>query len=131
MRNVNKTVWELLAGILFSGAVLLLIGILAAGDKVYFAAGLGIGVLVAIFMTIHIYVSIEKSIDVGEGGARNSVIISYVIRTLVLLASILITGIFKLGSLVGLLLGILTLKVAAYIQPVTHKFIEGIKSGSR
>lgn len=127
MKKINKTVWELLAGIILCGAVLLLAGILLAPDKLSYTAGLGIGLLVAVFMTFHMYVSIEKAIDAGEGSARTTVISSYAVRTLVMIGSILLVGLFEAGNLIAMVLGIMTLKVAAYLQPITHKFIEGVK----
>ena len=78
-------------------------------------------------MTFSISSSVQQAVDRGEGGAKVKMISSYVIRTVVVLLVIVLTGVLKLGSLVGLLLGIMTLKVAAYIQPYTHKFLTGGK----
>lgn len=127
MGNINKTVWELLLGILLSGIILEILGVMVVKDKLYYSAGLGIGIGLAIFMTFSISASVQKAVDVGEGGAKMKMISSYVIRTVVVLTVIVITGVMKLGHLVGLILGIMTLKVAAYIQPVTHKFLTGGK----
>ncbi len=127
MRNINKTVWELLLGILISGIILEIIGVMIVKDKLFYSAGLGIGILLAVFMTFSISSSVEKAVDMGEGGAKTKMVSSYVIRTVIVLAVIIFTGIMKLGNLVGLILGIMTLKVAAYIQPITHKFITGGK----
>ncbi len=127
MRNINKTVWELLLGILISGIILEIIGVMIVKDKLFFSAGLGIGILLAVFMTFSISSSVEKAVDMGEGGAKTKMVSSYVIRTVIVLAVIIFTGIMKLGNLAGLILGIMTLKVAAYIQPITHKFITGGK----
>lgn len=127
MRNINKTVWELLLGILISGIILEIIGVMIVKDKLFYSAGLGIGILLAVFMTFSINSSVEKAVDLGEGGAKAKMISSYAIRTAILLAVMILTGVMKLGNLVGLILGMMTLKVAAYIQPVTHKFITGGK----
>lgn len=127
MRNINRTVWELLLGILLTGAILEVLGVMIAGDKLFYSIGLLIGVVLAIFMTFSISSSVQQAVDRGEGGAKVKMISSYVIRTVVVLLVIILTGVLKLGSLVGLLLGIMTLKVAAYIQPYTHKFLTGGK----
>ncbi len=127
MRNINRTVWELLLGILLTGAILEVLGVMIAGDKLFYSIGLLIGVVLAIFMTFSISSSVQQAVDRGEGGAKVKMISSYVIRTVVVLLVIVLTGVLKLGSLVGLLLGIMTLKVAAYIQPYTHKFLTGGK----
>ncbi len=127
MRNINRTVWELLLGILLTGAILEVLGVMIAGDKLFYSIGLLIGVVLAIFMTFSISSSVQQAVDRGEGGAKVKMISSYVIRTVVVLLVIVLTGVLKLGSLVGLLLGIMTLKVAAYIQPYTHRFLTGGK----
>ena len=127
MRNINRTVWELLLGILLTGVILEILGVMIAGDKLYYSIGLLIGVILAVFMTFSISSSVQQAVDRGEGGAKVTVISSYVIRTVVVLLVIILTGVMKLGSLVGLLLGVMTLKVAAYIQPYTHRFLTGGK----
>lgn len=125
MRNINKTVWELLFGILLSGMLLEILGVMLVRDKLYYSAGLLIGAALAVFMTFSINSSVEQAVDRGEGGAKVKMISSYAIRTVVVLAVIIITGVTKAGNMVSLLLGIMTLKVAAYIQPYTHKFLTG------
>jgi len=127
MRNINRTVWELLFGILLTGVILEILGVMIAGDKLYYSIGLLIGVILAVFMTFSISSSVQQAVDRGEGGAKVKMISSYVIRTVVVLLVIILTGVMKLGSLVGLLLGVMTLKVAAYIQPYTHRFLTGGK----
>lgn len=127
MRNINRTVWELLLGILLTGVILEILGVMIAGDKLYYSIGLLIGVILAVFMTFSISSSVQQAVDRGEGGAKVKMISSYVIRTVVVLLVIILTSVMKLGSLVGLLLGVMTLKVAAYIQPYTHRFLTGGK----
>lgn len=129
MRNINRTVWELLLGILLSGIIFEILGTMIAREKLYYSIGLGIGVLLAVFMTFSINSSVEQAVDRDENGAKVKMITSYIIRTAVVLAAVLITGLTETGSLVGLLLGIMTLKVAAYIQPYTHKFLKTIDKG--
>lgn len=125
MRNINKTVWELLLGILLSGMLMEILGVLLVKDKLYYSVGLLIGVVLAVFMTFSISSSVEQAVDRGEGGAKMKMISSYAIRTAIVLAVIIITGVTRAGNMVGLILGIMTLKVAAYIQPYTHKFLTG------
>lgn len=125
MRNINKVVWELLLIILLTGIILEIIGVMIVKDKLYYSIGLGIGIVLAVFMTFSIHSSVVKAIDVGENGAKVKMISSYAIRTVVVLGVIIVTGVWKLGNMVSLLLGIMTLKVAAYLQPFTHKFITG------
>lgn len=127
MRNINKTVWELLIGIGFSGIILEITGVMLVQDKLYYTIGLGIGLLLAAFMTFSIQVSVVRAVDVGEAAAKGKMIASYALRTIVVLAAIVLTEVLEIGNIIGVLLGIMTLKVAAYVQPVTHKFLTGGK----
>ena len=86
MRNINRTVWELLLGILLTGVILEILGVMIAGDKLYYSIGLLIGVILAVFMTFSISSSVQQAVDRGEGGAKVKMISSYVIRTVVVLS---------------------------------------------
>lgn len=127
IRHINQTVWELLIGILLTGVLLEAAGLFLFQDKKAYTAGLLIGLAVAVFMVFHMNASIEKAMDIGEGGAKTQVISGYAVRTLVILTVIVLLALFSKNSLFSLFLGVMTLKVAAYIQPITHKFIEGRK----
>lgn len=124
IKRINQTVWELLIGILISGAIIEILGLFVVKDREYFTVGLLVGVVTAILMLFHMNFSIVKALDIGDEGAKKQVIGSYIIRTVAVLAVIGVMALRRYGSIAGVLLGIMTLKVAAYLQPITHKFID-------
>ena len=65
------------------------------------------------------------------GGANTSVtfILGYVIRLIVMLVMFTVLYVFDLGDLLFAILGMFSMKVAAYIQPFTDKLINKIKKG--
>ena len=120
----NKTLMELLAGICFFGVIIQVLCLLALEKNFYHAIGLWTGIAIACFIAIHLKRSIEDSLDLGPEGAEKHARKSYVVRTVVTLLVAGIVVYFNLGNPITLVIGIFTLKLAAYIQPHTHKLFE-------
>ena len=131
IRNINQTVWELIIGIVLVNALLEVIGLIFVSQKGAYTIGLVLGMLMAIGMVFHMNISIEKAMDIGGEHAKGYMLKSYAIRTVVALAVIVCVGVLKFANLLSLLLGIMTLKVAAYLQPITHRFMESRKAGNK
>ena len=131
IRNINQTVWELIIGIVLVNALLEVIGLIFVSQKGAYTIGLVLGMLMAICMVFHMNISIEKAMDIGGEHAKGYMLKSYAIRTVVVLAVIVCVGVLKFANLLSLLLGIMTLKVAAYLQPITHRFMESRKAGNK
>ena len=131
IRNINQTVWELIIGIVLVNALLEVIGLIFVSQKGAYTIGLVLGMLMAIGMVFHMNISIEKAMDIGGEHAKGYMLKSYAIRTVVVLAVIVCVGVLKFANLLSLLLGIMTLKVAAYLQPITHRFMESRKAGNK
>ena len=131
IRNINQTVWELIIGIVLVNALLEVIGLIFVSQKGAYTIGLVLGMLMAIGMVFHMNISIEKAMDIGGEHAKGYMLKSYAIRTVVVLAVIVCVGVLKFANLLSLLLGIMTLKVAAYFQPITHRFMESRKAGNK
>ena len=131
IRNINQTVWELIIGIVLVNALLEVIGLIFVSQNGAYTIGLVLGMLMAIGMVFHMNISIEKAMDIGGEHAKGYMLKSYAIRTVVVLAVIVCVGVLKFANLLSLLLGIMTLKVAAYLQPITHRFMESRKAGNK
>lgn len=131
IRNINHTVWELIIGIVLVNALLEVIGLIFVSQKGAYTIGLILGMLLAIGMVFHMNISIEKAMDIGGEHAKGYMLKSYAIRTIVVLIVIVCVGVLKFANLLSLLLGIMTLKVAAYLQPITHRFMESRKAGNK
>lgn len=117
----NETLIELVAGILFLGAIFQLVCVLALKNVLYHAIGLWTGIIIACFVAIHLQRSIEDSLDLGVEGAEKHARKAYVIRTTVTLVVVGIIICFNLGNPITLVIGIFPLKLSAYLQPYTHK----------
>ena len=124
----NHTLLELLVGILVLGVGIQIVCLIVSRQYLYDAVGLWSGIGLCCFSAIHMQRSIEDAIDLGEAGAKKHVGFGYATRMAV---TLLVAGAviyFKIGNYVTLLIGVFPLKLAAYLQPVTHKLFENIKN---
>ena len=83
----DKTLTELIVGIIFLGAVVQIIILIAFQNDLYNAAGLWSGIVIGIGMAVHMKHSIEDALDLGEEGAPKHIRKTYAFRmTVVIIA---------------------------------------------
>ena len=85
------------------------------------AVGLWIGIATALGMMIHMKRSIEDALDFGEEGAPKHMRKTYVIRLFVVAVVFGVTAYFQVGNIIAALIGVMSLKISAYLQPWTHR----------
>lgn len=125
--SMNQVLKELLIGILFFGICVQVFLLFLTAEKGFHSAGLWIGIATAAGMALHMQYAIDKALELGESGVQAYITKAYAIRTLAVMLVFGITVYFKIGGLFSCFFGIMSLKVAAYIQPFTHKFINKAK----
>jgi len=124
LRRINDALPGLVLGIVIYGIVVELVGVWFVEDKLRYSTGLLIGIAVAIGLAINIAVVIRDAVEIyGADGARNRLIIKSVLRYLVVVVVFFVMMKFELGNLVTAFIGVLGLKVSAYLQPYAHKVI--------
>ncbi len=104
----------------------LIIGIAATPLK--YAVGFAAGVAYAVFSTFHMGFRIRKVVY-GGADTRATFVIGYVIRFLVMLVLFAVLYFLDTGDLLCAILGMFSMKVAAYLQPFTDKLITKTKKG--
>lgn len=118
----NSTLTELLIGIAVIG-ILSQAVCLVFQNRVYNAVGLWVGVLISGGMAIHMQRSIEDGLDLmGESGVKHMQKAS-ALRMLVACAVMAIVLYKGWGNPITLLVGVMALKVGAYMQPLVHKIL--------
>ena len=124
LRRINDVLPELVLGIVIYGMLVELAGVWFVADKLRYSTGLLIGISLAIGMAINIAIVIRDAVEIyGEDGAKNRVIIKSVLRYLIVVVVFFVMMKFNLGNLFTVFIGVLGLKVSAYLQPFTHKVI--------
>lgn len=115
---------EILLLISFYGIFTGIIVIIFVDDRLFYFVGLTVGILLAMGMCIHMQISIEEAMDRGEAGAQKYISKTYGLRTAVVFIVLGVMYYFQFGSVVTGFIGIMGLKVAAYLQPFTHKYFQ-------
>ena len=129
LRRLNDALPGLVAGIIVYGLVIQFTGVWFVEDKAGYSIGLWYGIAIAIWMAINLAQEIFDSVTLDGGEKANRRIIAKsVLRYIVVVILFFILGYFKFGSLYTALIGILGLKVSAYVQPLFQK-IAGKLSG--
>ncbi len=133
-RRLNEALPELLFGILLYGIVIQVAGVWFAEDKLRYSSGLWIGILTAMGMAYHIARMIAETIDcVDAHKARIQITAKGILRYAAVVIVFTVTMYFDLGNLITLFLGVMGLKISAYLQPSLHKVlirVTGKGSGS-
>lgn len=127
-RRLNDALPELLYGIIAYGILVELVGVWFVTDKLRYSTGLLIGILLACGMAINIAVVLQDAVDIyGESRAQAKIIAKSILRYVVVVVVFFVMMKFELGNLFSAFAGVLGLKVAAYLQPFTHKVITKIQ----
>jgi len=120
LKNMNRTLLEMHLGMLFTGLVFQLAGMMFAREQGYYAASLWFGVAFAFAASIHMYRTLDRALLYGAD-APKLVTRGYVFRYVLFAAALVLTAMTEVMNPVIFFLGYMTLKVTAYLQPITHK----------
>lgn len=131
-RKINPTMLELIVGIVIWGilGVAAFIGLHVAGapveslfdDSIFqITIGFVIGIIFSLILIIHMTASVETAMEMGEQGALKHTRIMYLVRMVALIVVFVVMLLLNVGNVFSLLFGLLSLKLSAYIQPITHK----------
>ncbi len=120
LRRLNDALPGLVLGILVYGVLLELAGIWFVADKLRYSTGLAIGIALACGMAV----VLQDAVDIyGESRAQAKIIVKSILRYLVVVIVFFVMMKWNLGNLISAFLGVLGLKVSAYVQPFAHKLI--------
>ena len=126
MKKLNPTLVELWTGSVLFAVLALLTGIWFVENKLAYGLGLLVGLMTSMYLARHMAKSIEKMLNRaqegfdGTVGMRVSSLLRYGIIILVLAVSAFVP---EYLNPISVFIGIFGLKVAAYLQPFTHKIV--------
>ena len=119
--SINSALPGLLLGIVLFGAVSQLVGIFLVTEKANYSIGLWIGVLTAVFMAFHMAFSLNSAVDRDVKGAQAAATRQNIIRYLIVVLILGILMMTNIGNPIAAFVGIMGLKVSAYLQPIFQK----------
>lgn len=126
--SAEETLRELLCGMTFYGVVAQIIClIIDRSHLMYTSLGLWIGIGAGALMGIHMKRNIEDALDYDERGAVKHMRKGYVFRYALVALLFGATIYFEVGNPITLLVGVMGLKIGAYIQPITHKVLKKLQ----
>ncbi len=114
---------ELIIGIIFSGIFFLLLGIIVMRPYYIFALGMLAGCTGAVLWVYNIYDTLDKSLDMTSKGAKSFMLTRSILRLLVVVAMMIIAVIIHWTAFVGVVIGLLGLKISALINPLVKRFM--------
>lgn len=124
LKRLNDVLPGLVLGILVYGAVIELGGVWFAADRLRYTTGLAVGIALAVGMAIHMAVVLQDAVDIyGESGAQKRIVAKSVFRYLTVVIVFFVMMKWNLGNPIMAFVGVLGLKVSAYLQPLADKFI--------
>lgn len=122
LRKINDALPGLVLGIVLYGAALQLIGVWFVVDKLGYSIGLWYGIAIAVGMAINLANVIFDSVTLDGGkNANRRIIAKSVLRYVVVVILFFILGYFQFGNLFMALIGVLGLKISAYMQPLLQR----------
>ena len=121
LAGINSALPGLIIGILAFTMLCQAAGFFLVSDKADFAIGLWLGAGIAIFMAFHMAVSLNSTVERDVKGAQAAATRQNIIRYLVV---VILFGILMLtgtGNPLAAFIGVMGLKISAYMQPVFSK----------
>lgn len=125
LKRADRTLLEMHTGMVLFGAACQVAGAFLAKDQLRYAQSLWFGILFAAVGCIHMARTLDRAFVPGADASK-TITRGYIFRYLML---IVILGIISVTGVLDTLivfLGYMSMKVTAYLQPLTHKFYNGV-----
>ncbi|MBQ8519211.1 MAG: hypothetical protein IJ455_06400 [Agathobacter sp.] len=124
LKRINPSLPGLIAGIVIYGLIVQLVGVWFVEDKMGYSIGLWYGIAIGIGMAINLATVIYDAVTFdGEGNANKRVAAKSMLRYIVVAILFGILGYFEFGNLFTAFLGVMGLKISAYLQPLLNKLV--------
>lgn len=124
MEEAKETLRELKTGIVLFAILAEVGGIWFMKNKPAYGLGVFFGAAVAFGLSIHMFRTLEIGLDLDEKSATSYIRRKTVLRIVIMGVAVALACLFPAFlDVIGVLLGLLGLKVSAYLQPVIHKYV--------
>ena len=131
MRETKQTLYELIAGLVFC-ILLCLLGNFIASNRLAYTLGILLGGAISGVMCAHMQHSLEQAMLYDAETAAKKVQKGTILRFLLMLTGLIAALLLpEWISIIGVALGVLSLKFSAYLQPLTHKVLQNFINKGR
>ncbi len=123
MDKVKDTLIELFIGIGIYFVITEIVGLIFVENKLTYTAGLLLGVVGAALLATHMYVTLNKGLDMEKDAATKYIKSNSFLRLAIMLLILLVGRAITHISFLAVIIGLLGLKIGAFMQPLVNKFI--------
>ena len=122
-KKPDRTLLELSIGIAAWGVLCQLAGVWFVSDKGGYSLGLWMGTLLAAAAGVHMWWALDRALDFERDTAVKMMTKHNIIRYFVFVIVMALIMVSGFANPLAAFLGLMGLKVAAYLQPFTHKVL--------
>ncbi|MCM1253127.1 MAG: ATP synthase subunit I [Clostridium sp.] len=118
--KIDATLFDLCLGIFLYGIVCQVV-LLFFSRRPEYSIGLWIGVVLALVGSIHMWWTLDRSLEMASKDATKTVGTQYIVRYFILVAAMAVLAVSGFANPLCAFLGYMGMKVSAYMQPFTRK----------
>ena len=96
-------------------------------DKPAYSIGLWLGILASLLTVLHLSLTLDKALDLGESGAKKHMVVQNLIRYFVLIVFLGLLMITDFANPLAAFLGLMGVKAGAYMQPLVNSVFGKIR----
>mgnify|MGYP002510986371 CR=1 FL=1 len=122
-KKKDRTLFELSVGIVAWGLICQLTVVWFVSDRAGYSLGLWMGTFLAVAAGCHMWWALDRALDLARDNAVKMITKHNIIRYAVIVAAMAFIMVNGAANPLAAFLGIMGLKVAAYLQPFTHKVL--------
>ena len=131
MQETKQTLYELIIGVVLCG-ILFLTGNIFVSNRIAYTLGILLGCIIAGVMSAHMHHSLEQAMLYDAENATKKMQKGTFLRLLLMVAALAAALLLPQWiSVIGVALGVLSLKFSAYLQPLTHKVLQNFINKGR
>lgn len=123
MKKINRTVVDLIIGMIICSLCFEIIGIIVVDNKLKYTFGLWLGTFVETLFVVHMYKTLNLAVTMDADNARKYIQKMSLLRALLSLIIVGLSMYFSVVSYISVVIGMLGLKLSSFIQPLVNKYI--------
>ncbi|MBO5237244.1 MAG: ATP synthase subunit I [Lachnospiraceae bacterium] len=123
LKRLDPTVRDLLTGALLYGIIVEIIGLILVENRLSYSLGILVGYICVVFMVCHMYLTLEKALDMDPDSASKFSTRNNILRYVILVIILMLVAWLPKVSVMAVIIMIFGMKISAFLQPVISKYI--------
>lgn len=123
MKRLDPTVRDLLTGALLYGIIVEIAGLIFVENWMSYSLGILVGYICVTFMLCHMYLTLEKALDMDPDSASKYSLRNNILRYVVVAVIVVVAAWIPQISAIAIIIMIFGMKISAFLQPQISKYI--------